>query len=236
MCISAEVSFGSAAALISAGAWCLRTAARRARWLWPLAVVPCLFGVQQAFEGFVWVGLHQQAAGLVEISAGVYLFFALAFWPTWFCVAAVLMESEPRRRRFLAVWAVLSTGWLIFVFLPVLGDFGPPHARVLHHSIRCDYSDAGGWCQDPLGRWGQRLLYGLTVTVPVLTSSASRLMRLPLGLSLFSAIVAACLFDYAFTSVWCLWSAFVSFWLIRVISTAPKEPPNHRLNASGGAQ
>src|SRR5262249_52495325 len=104
MCFSAEVSFGSAATLIAAGAWCLRTAYRRAPWFWPLAIVPCLFGVQQASEGLVWMGLHRRADGLVQVAAGVYLFFALAFWPTWFSVAASAMESKPGRRRFLALW------------------------------------------------------------------------------------------------------------------------------------
>lgn len=230
MCFSAEVSFGSALVLISAGAWCMRTAIRRAPWLRPLAIVPCLFGVQQASEGLVWVGLHHNATGLVEISAGVFLFFALAFWPIWFSVAMFLIESEPRRRKFLLVWAMLSTAWLVVIFLPLLGEYAPPHAEVVHHSIHYKYADLGGRWQSPLGLWVQRLLYILTVTVPVFTSSAKRLMLPPLGLSILSAIVTVCLFDYAFTSVWCLWSALVSLWLIHAISTAPKEPPNQ----SGG--
>jgi hypothetical protein len=224
MCFSAETSFGSAATLIAAGAWCVRTANRRAPWFRPLAVVPCLFGAQQVAEGLVWVGLHRRAPGLVQVSAGVYLFFALAFWPTWFSVAALLIEPEPGRRRFLAVWAALSTAWFVVVFLPLLGDFGPPGAREVNHSIRYDYADAGGRWQEPLGRWAQRLLYCLTSAVPLLATSARRLLLVPVGSSVLSAAVAACLFDYAFTSVWCLWSAVASLALMHAVSIAPPRP------------
>lgn len=194
-------------------------------------MVPCLFGIQQASEGLVWVGLDRQAARLVQVSAGVYLFFALAFWPTWFSVAASLIEPEPGRRRFLAVWAALSTMWFLVVFLPLLGEFGPPTAREVHHSIRYEYADAGGRWQEPLGRWVQRLLYFLTAAVPLLTTSARRLLLIPVGLSVLSAVVAACLFDQAFTSVWCLWSAVASVTLMYAVSIAPKEPPKLRVAA-----
>ena len=226
MCFSAEVSFGSAAVLISAGAWCLRSATRRALWIWPFALVPCLFGVQQASEGLVWVGLHRQAAGLVQVSAGVYLFFALAFWPTWFSVAATLIESHPVRRRFLAVWAASSTGWFFVIFLPLVGEFGPPTVREVHHSIRYEYADTGGRWQEPLELWVQRLLYILTAGVPLVTTSARKLLLIPLGSSLLSAVVAACLFDHAFTSVWCLWSAVASAGLVYAVAIAPEKPPN----------
>src|SRR5262245_47232175 len=153
MCFSAEASFGSAGTLIAAGAWCLRIANRRARWSWPIAVVPLLFGVQQASEGFVWVGLHRHAGRLLQVSAIVYLFFALAFWPTWFSVAASVIEREPGRRRFLAAWAALSTAWFFVMFLPLMGDVGSLDVSVEKHSIRYEYADAGCSWQEPPGPW-----------------------------------------------------------------------------------
>jgi hypothetical protein len=222
MCFSAEVSFGSAVTLAAAGAWCVRTAIRRAPWLWPLAIVPCLFGVQQASEGLVWVGLRGRSDRLVQVSARVYLFFALAFWPTWFSVAASRIESEPGRRRFLTAWAALSTSWFFVIYLPMVWGNSPPSVCEVCHSIRYEYADAGGMWQEPPGRWVQRLLYVLTASVPLLLSSARRLLLAPVALSVLSAVLAACLFDYAFTSVWCLWSAAVSVSLIYVVSTAPK--------------
>ena len=59
MCFSPEVSFASAGVLVPTGLLCLRVTAHRAPQLWPLAVVPALFGVQQACEGFVWLGLNR---------------------------------------------------------------------------------------------------------------------------------------------------------------------------------
>ena len=58
MCFSPEVSFAVGGALIPAGAYCLRATWSVAPRLLPLAAMPALYGVQQAAEGFVWLGLE----------------------------------------------------------------------------------------------------------------------------------------------------------------------------------
>ena len=113
MCYSAEASFGSGALLLVAGAWSLRTAVRKSPWMWPFAVVPVLFGVQQCTEGFVWLGIHGEKPWLVEVASRVYLLFAIAFWPFWYSFAAWKTEVNPRQKGFLGFWMGLSLMWVL---------------------------------------------------------------------------------------------------------------------------
>jgi len=224
MCYSPEVSFGSAAGLLSVGVYTFRTALRRARWFWPLAVVPCFFGVQQASEGFVWVGFDRDDSRLVLTAATIYLFFAVAFWPTWFSVSAALIEPSDWKRRWLFLWAALSTGWFFAVYLPMLKSLEATTVHVVGHSVRYETTDPGVAALDSVDVWMQRLLYALTVALPILAASPRKVLFVPVSLSLVSGVVAAILFDYAFTSVWCLWCAFVSATLVYSVMTAPSNP------------
>ena len=225
MCHSAEASFGSAALLMVAGGWCLRTTAKRAPWLWPIAVVPFLFGVQQMLEGFVWVGLHQQNTTLTLAAAGMYLFFAVAFWPFWFSLAAFLLETDPRRRKFLGLFALLSTGWFFACYVPLFRDFAAPSIHEVGHSIRYDYADSGGIWNHFAKVWVIRSCYLLTTLMPLMIMSARKLFMLPAALASVTAAAAALYFDHAFTSVWCLWGALTSLSVMRIVSLAPACAP-----------
>jgi hypothetical protein len=220
MCFSPEVSFASAAVLIPTGMWATWTAARKAPRLWPLAVVPAVFGVQQACEGLVWLGQRYGDDDLKLPAGRAYLFFALAFWPFWFSASAAIIEPERSRRRLLVVAAALSTGWFWFAYLPVLNDPAVATSCVCHNSIRYAHSDS--LAAGPLGRWGMRLAYILTATVPLLSGSLRGALILPLALAIAAAGVAAVVYDHAFTSVWCLFAAVVSASLVYTISTAPR--------------
>jgi hypothetical protein len=85
--------------------------------------------------------LENKANGLVKVSAAIYLFFALAFWPTWFCIAAWLMEADRKRHSFFAIWALLSTAWFNLVFMPAVSQLNKEQSiaqiREEHHSVWC---------------------------------------------------------------------------------------------------
>ena len=214
MCFSPEVSFGSAAALIPTGMYGVWAAARNAPRLWPLAIVPAVFGFQQACEGFVWLGQQYGDTGLQVLAGRAYLFFALAFWPFWFCAGTALIEPDRARRRLLTAVAALSTAWFWFAYLPVLGDPAAAGSCVCKNSIRYAHPDA------LLGPWGMRVAYLVSAAVPVFTSSLRRVLAVPLALAAGSAAVAAAVYDHAYTSVWCLFAAVLSVSLGYVISTA----------------
>lgn len=220
MCFSPEVSFGAAAALIPTGVYCLRVAARRCPRLWPMALVPCVFGVQQAVEGIVWIGLRTGDHPLTTVAARVYLFFALAFWPIWFSLAAAMVEKPGPRRVFLSVWAALSAGWLV-VYLPALTGSDGRTAHVCHSSVRYHYPDS---VLSAVGEWTVRGVYLLTAAGPLVISSARRVLAVPVTLGVSSAGVASVVYDHAYTSVWCLFSAALSASLARVLHTTSVEP------------
>ncbi len=216
MCFSPEVSFGAAAVLFPTGVYCLHTAARRCPRLWAMALVPCVFGVQQAVEGVVWIGLHSGDHPLTTAAARVYLFFALAFWPIWFPLAAVLAEPPGRRRAFLAAWAAVSLGWLA-VYLPALTGSDGRAAHVCHHSVRYEYPDAA--FPESAG-WVFRGVYLIFASAPLLIGSARRVLAVPVALGVAAAGVAAVLYDHAYTSVWCLFAAVLSASLAWALRTA----------------
>ena len=230
MCFSPEVSFGAAAVLVPTGVYCLRTANRRCPRLWPMAVVPCVFGLQQAAEGVVWIGLRTGDTPLTTTAARVYLFFALAFWPIWFPLTAVLIERPSRRRTLLAVWAALSTGWLAG-YLPALTGSDGRGAHVCHSSVRYHYPDA---VFSGVSEWVIRGLYLLTAAVPLVMSSYRRVLALPVVLGVGSAGLAVAVYDHAFTSVWCLFSAVLSAslaWVLRTAAAGAEALPQPRVQA-----
>ncbi len=218
MCFSPEASFASATVLLPFGVYTVKLAARTAPRLWPLALVPCLFGVQQACEGAVWLGLERGDTALTQPAARAYLFFALAFWPFWFSTCAALIEPKRGRRGLLGVFALLSTGWFWFAYLPVLVDPNAAGACVCRHSIRYTHPDT--LVARPSGSWELRAAYLLTAALPIGCCSLRRVLFVPLALAVGSAGVAALVFDYAFTSVWCLFAAVLSVSIAHSIATA----------------
>lgn len=218
MCFSPEASFAVGAALVPAGAYCLRAAWARGRRLLPVAVVPLGFAAQQAAEGFVWLGLAAGDPARTRPAAFAFLFFALAFWPVWVPLAAAVAERRPASRRLLAAWTVLASAWFWVLYYPLLADPSLLTVDVSHHSVRYAYPDL------PVRRYVPRpvlqLLYFLTVAVPMLVESG-RGGRVPGGLLAATVAAAAVLYDHAFVSVWCFFAAALSAYLCVVFARLP---------------
>ncbi|HVK08035.1 MAG TPA: DUF6629 family protein [Gemmataceae bacterium] len=215
MCFSADVSVGTALALLPAGAYCLEAAWRKDRAYLPLATVPVLFGVQQLCEGRVWAALD---AGHLDLARGpslAFLFFAFVVWPVGIPAAVAAVESGTRSRVFLAVagvGAVVAAGY----YLPIAADGGRGlNPAAVGHSIRYDLSAvpaANGWF------W--LTLYLVTVSGPLLASRNGRLR--PMGAAVMAAAaVSYVLFEYAFASVWCFFAAVLSLYLSYVFYRLP---------------
>lgn len=209
MCYSANASFLTAATLAPIGGFCLNSALRRHRSLWPIATVPIAFAVQQAMEGVIWTSLDHHDQNSAELAAKVYLFFALAWWPFWGPLTALVAARTRRLKIFFSVWVLLSTGWFFGAYVPNLIDAqSSVQAKIVHHSIHYSYSD-----EVILGN-GNRLpvtlLYLFFTAGPFFIQKTGNNSYLPTVIGFSSVLVAHYFHTHAYTSVWCIFAALLS--------------------------
>jgi hypothetical protein len=220
MCFSAEASFAVAGVLLPSGLYCLRTAARKDRRLLPIAAVPLLFGLQQASEGFVWIGLHHEDEDMTRLASLGFLFAALALWPFWVPFMMWAKEDGPGRRRLLLALIALSIAWFFVLFLPIA--MGPPTlltTRIDQHSITYAYPDVPLFQVLPAGV--RFMLYGLMVILPLVLSFEKE--SLVPGLVVAASLIICFLFyRHAYISVWCFFAAILSAYLVWVFWVLPE--------------
>jgi hypothetical protein len=220
MCFSAEASFGAATGLIPAGAYCLQAAARKNPRLLPIAALPLVFGLQQASEGFVWVGLHHDDPQLTRLASLAFLFPALALWPFWVPFMMWFKEDRPIRRRFLLGLTAASTVWFFVFYVPlVTGPAEMLSTEIVHHSIAYKYPDLPLFQLVP--PQVPNIFYGLTVVLPLVLSSDRRSVVPGLAVAV-TAILCFVLFQYTFVSVWCFFAAILAAYLVWVFWTLPE--------------
>jgi hypothetical protein len=219
MCFSSSASFVVAAALLPVGIGAVRYCeAQQRSELLPLALSPLFFSAQQALEGVVWLGLAPGGSGwLVHPAALSYLFFAYAFWLAWFpwCVLRLNRQAQPGlRRRLLQILLVLGLLVGAGLWLPLLLDGSVLQPAVVHGSLNYTTSLlADQWINLGVGS----TVYGLLITAPLLLSGSGRLRWFG-GSVLTAFLLSHLLYDYAFTSVWCFFSALLSaslYWILR---------------------
>lgn len=211
MCLSATTSFAAGAVLVPAGAYCLWKAARKDPRYLPLAALPAIFGVQQFAEGAVWRALGSGSGTIRPGSAPVatFLGFALAFWPVWLPFSMAWLV--PGRRTALAALGALGlwVGWSLYT--PILSD--PDRylsVSVRRHSICYDITRLPVLRVIP--EHAMRGLYGLAIVGPLLLGDR-KLWGFGVAV-LASMVVSELVFAYAFASVWCLFAALLSAYLV----------------------
>jgi len=213
MCFSATASFGVAAPLLPVGVYCMQRAARvDARWV-PFAAYPLAFGLQQAFEGAVWIGIDSGDAALTGAAAQGFLFFAYFFWLSWVPLSILALERGARRRRALVAVTVLGGLYGASLYLPLLlhGDW--LSITVVQRSIlyepRLIYDGI-------LDREILRVVYAAIIVGSLFVSSVSQI-RVFAALIFASVIGAYLYFNYAFTSVWCFFAAILSLYVLYIV-------------------
>lgn len=111
MCFSATASFSAAVVLTGLGTASVTFASRRrlGTGVVLLSSFPLLFGIQQAAEGVVWLGVNGIApAWMTAIATGVFVFAAYVLWPALGPVTGLLIEPPGTTRR--KVFAVMLVG------------------------------------------------------------------------------------------------------------------------------
>ncbi|SFH95120.1 DUF6629 family protein [Albimonas pacifica] len=208
MCFSATASFAAAAVLTGAGAVALRAAlGARLGPGWTLfAAFPLVFGLQQALEGLVWLGVEGRLPpGLAPWTTAGFLFFALCFWPVAGPLAGRLMETEPRRAQLFSGLTVLGAALGVYLLGRALAGSAAPQVLDgrLAYLVGVDYPP------------GIEFVY-LAVAASALLASSHREARLFwAALTASFALVAATWEVKTLPSVWCFFAALCSLLVVR---------------------
>lgn len=202
MCFSATASFVTAGATGAIGIVCLiRAAGPRDL---PLAAIPLVFAAQQAVEGLLWITLpHAPGPSATTGLTVLFLLIAEVFWPVFVPLAALLVETDGRRRRLLALCLGIGTGvaaWLLSVIAT------RPHAAVLRDGHVIYSTEFEPSAVLALGY--------LTATGLSLLLSSRRAVVLLGVLVTVGSVVAYFAYWDAFVSVWCYFAAACSMVLL----------------------
>ncbi len=203
MCFSMQASFAGAVVIGTIGLATLRYVQNRSQIF--IALIPCFFALQQLTEGVLWMLYGYDSQDLFkQIALYTYLFFATLFWPVWIPFAVYMLETMPAKKRLILGCLLIGIG----VSLANLynGLMQPVEVTALGHSLH--YMGA----IPPALRW----LYALVVIIPCFFSSFKNMWMLG-AFSMVTAAIAYYLYDYAFLSVWCFFSALSSSCLLKIL-------------------
>lgn len=220
MCFSASVSYSAAAVLVTTGVYAVQQARRLHPPYLMWALVPILFGLQQAFEGRVWQEIDAgDARAAVPFALGFH-FFSHFLWLWWLPLSSYLVEpgqaskTEKLRKRVIGGCAIFGAFAGTLVYSVML--FHPEWMSVAwrEHSITYDFSfPYRSAIHLPIT---PAALYALTILVPLLFSS-HRLTRIFGGLVALSMVLASAAYGYAYVSVWCFFAAVLSLYIVYMI-------------------
>ncbi len=217
MCFSAPVSFAASALLLPTGLYSLHSAYRQNPSYIPLACIPVAFGIQQACEGLVWIGIQNGFLAETNLAALGFLLFAYWFWLFWSPWAVACAESQPIVQ--LTCWVMGFVGLIYggLLYLPLLRQPNWLSVHVVHQSIQYKTQ----LIFDPwISQEVDRLLYAIIILIPLVLTSNSSLKVLG-GAVCLSAILSHWLLNEVFISLWCFFAALLSLLILYVCRTAP---------------
>jgi hypothetical protein len=214
MCFSATASFGAAIALGAVGVVSVSNIKTPAQI--PFAVIPLLFGLHQASEGLVWLGLEAHAGkAWVDVSVYVYLLFAQVIWPVWVPYSILALEKNPFRQKLLRVLLVMGTMagvYLLYCLMvyDVDAGIGSGHIEYALH-----FPEAG---VRPTS-----IFYFIAIIFPPFISGYKGMNYL--GLLLFiSYLLSQVFFTDYLISVWCFFAALLSIMVVWILKKMDRSP------------
>src|SRR5674476_1678373 len=213
MCFSATVSYSAAAVLVTTGVYAVRQARRLPRPYLMWALVPVLFGLQQAFEGRVWQEIDAgDVSAAVPFALGFH-FFSHFLWLWWFPLCSYLVEPGQTskigklRKRVIGGCAIFGAFAGTLVYSEMLFHSEWMSVAVREQSITYDFSFP---YRSPIHLpITPAALYALTILVPLLFSSHRLITNFGVPVIL-SMVLASETYSYAYVSVWCFFAAMLS--------------------------
>jgi hypothetical protein len=197
MCFSATASFIAGTTLSVLGVATLRTT--RSKSDVAFAAIPLLFGLQQIVEGVLWLSFGFDAPQLNVAMTYLFSLFSHVLWPIFVPFAIGLLETVAWRRR--VIWGFLAVGLAVGLYLLYLILEFPVTSVALANIV---------YVSPHFYKAPVMLLYLAATCVSCFFSSIDT-VRIFGALALFLFAVAALLFNLALFSVWCFFSAILSF-------------------------
>lgn len=214
MCFSSEISITAAVILLPAGAAAVSRAFGTDRRYLPIALLPLMFGIQQAFEAGVWIASDYSSEDWVNRFSLGYMFFSWLAWPVWVPVSVYFLESDSRKPLFLGfsiIGAMLGSAQ----YFPYIAHQDWLVVEILPRAIRY----AGTELFDAIiGREGTYTIYLSLIIGPLLLSSLARLRIFGLLVAMVVAVTYL-FFAYAYVSFFCFGGALMSLYLVWLIFT-----------------
>ena len=199
MCFSAIVSFSAAAGLSLLGIATISKTTSKREIL--LAAFPCLFALQQALEGFVWLGKSNgNLSSIDSIATYGFLLFASLLWLVVSPLSIYYLEQDLNRRKFLLG---LTIGGLL------LGSY--LFGWIIYHGVS-PQTFSGNLFYDLSFIPGYEVIKYLYLIVIVLPFSIAQSVSLKIfgGLVAVSFILSQIFFQVTMVSVWCFFAAVLS--------------------------
>lgn len=222
MCLSAEVSFVSAAILVPTGAYAMREAHRKDRRYLPFATLPLLFGLQQFFEGMVWTGGGLSKPEWVERFSLAYMFFSWLAWPVWVPYSTYFLEPC-RRRQIYLLFAILGGMIGALQYVPYFAHDGWLTTTFLGRAI----SYQGTHLLDAIvPRSMTYVVYLFVILAPLVTSSIREVNYFGY-LVILVVLITYFFFQYAYISVFCFGGGIMSLYIVYMITGMGKLRPRH---------
>lgn len=213
MCFSPEASFGASIVITTIGIISYKKA--KGTPYWALSIIPILFGIQQLFEGIVWLTAADDGfSGLLRMSTYGFIFFAWVVWPIF--IPFALWKTEKHRIRKTIYKVLIFTGTAVAVALVyVMIRFGV-QAEVEDYSIA--YKTDTKYVVPTLGA----ILYLTAVVLSSFLSSNKRIWSLGF-LNLIGFAISRIYFLDHVISIWCFFAALFSAAILWVIVGATRE-------------
>lgn len=203
MCFSTEASFTAALVLGAAGGLTLKNTTSKSQFF--IAAIPLLFAIQQFSEGLIWlylsknIGTHEMFINAVRS----FLTFAFLIWPIWIPLSFLVIEPVKWKQILLLI--ILCCGVALSLLNLTYAMREDVSISIVNHSVQ--YSG-----NIPK----QVIIYPLITMLPIFISSLKNVWIYGL-LTLIAFVVANYFYTTTFTSVWCFFSAIVSFVIYKIL-------------------
>lgn len=206
MCFSATASFVAGVSLSATGILTLQKTTRKQDI--PFALIPLLFGAQQIIEGLLWLSFRYDATLLNVTTTYLFSVFSHTLWPVFVPFSVGLLEPVYWRRNVMRLFQVigLAIGLYLLYFIVKYPVIAVAEEHIVYVSPHFYELPA-------------MLLY-LLATCVVSFFSSHRVVRWFGALALLLFFVAYWFYTAALFSVWCFFSAILSFMIYLYFRTA----------------